>query len=765
MANKLITATVTGEYIKLSDKVAGAAGSDSCTSLVITFDSIWASTSKIVQFLNAYGENPINITLTNDMLVDGAYVVDIRSEPLEFAGEINVTIRGVEFESDNTTVKRVMMSASTTMKVLPSFYEVGGATPVEPTPTQAEQLLASVNSVTGMTVTSETLPSGSSATVTKTTNPDSTINLEFGLPTGSQGAAGRSVTSVEKTSTVGLVDTYTITFSDSTTTTFSITNGYTPVKGTDYFDGATGNGIASVTWLSGTHAEGTSDTYRITFTNATTFDFTVYNGADGEGANNYTHPTGDGNLHVPATGTTNSGKVLTAGATEGSLSWQAASGGLLPQIVVTIETGSSVTCTDGTTTLNGTSNGTCTFNVPNYGTWTITATLSADSATGSVVVDTVKKYALTLGYYKIYGFTINEAESNPATSVTYTDEATAFAKGSSAWDTSPLFINIKPCLFNAGAVVGYLQRNDYTKFENGTAADITSGNAGDVMVEIPKMAYYMEKSGNIITCKVLIGDVDAKTIDAKYSYLPFSRNSEGDRDKVYVGAYLGYDLSSKLRSLSGKTPTANQTIGAFRTLAQANGTGYQQLPFYQLTLLQILYIMKYGSLNGQVALGRGYVDGNAAATTTGGTNSKEFCFGETTGNQQMKIFGIEDFWGNLYQWIDGLYCNASWTILTTYKSFNDTGSGYLFSNSSGNSANTSGYITKSQGGTQTGFNTKVGGGSETTYFADSAYLTADCLPLFGGSWSAASNAGAFRLSVNNPSSDASGLFGARLCYI
>ncbi|MCX6265926.1 MAG: hypothetical protein NTW16_01015 [Bacteroidetes bacterium] len=38
-------------------------------------------------------------------------------------------------------------------------------------------------------------------------------------------------------------------------------------------------------------------------------------------ANNYTHPGGDGNLHVTATGTTNSGKVLTAGATAGSLSW------------------------------------------------------------------------------------------------------------------------------------------------------------------------------------------------------------------------------------------------------------------------------------------------------------------------------------------------------------------------------------------------------------------------------------------------------------
>jgi hypothetical protein len=39
------------------------------------------------------------------------------------------------------------------------------------------------------------------------------------------------------------------------------------------------------------------------------------------GANNYVHPTGDGNLHVPATSTTNSGKVLKAGVTAGALSW------------------------------------------------------------------------------------------------------------------------------------------------------------------------------------------------------------------------------------------------------------------------------------------------------------------------------------------------------------------------------------------------------------------------------------------------------------
>ena len=60
--------------------------------------------------------------------------------------------------------------------------------------------------------------------------------------------------------------------------------GSTGATGNTGATGATGNGIASVVLLSGTHAAGTTDTYRITFTNATTFDFTVYNGADGIGA-------------------------------------------------------------------------------------------------------------------------------------------------------------------------------------------------------------------------------------------------------------------------------------------------------------------------------------------------------------------------------------------------------------------------------------------------------------------------------------------------
>ena len=49
-------------------------------------------------------------------------------------------------------------------------------------------------------------------------------------------------------------------------------------------DGADGKGIVSIARTSGTGAAGTTDTYTITFTDSTTATFQVYNGADGQGA-------------------------------------------------------------------------------------------------------------------------------------------------------------------------------------------------------------------------------------------------------------------------------------------------------------------------------------------------------------------------------------------------------------------------------------------------------------------------------------------------
>ncbi|MPM70771.1 hypothetical protein SDC9_117731 [bioreactor metagenome] len=76
--------------------------------------------------------------------------------------------------------------------------------------------------------------------------------------------------------------------------------GATGAKGDTGNTGATGNGISSVILTSGNHAAGTTDTYTITFTDSTATTFTVYNGADG---------TGSGNMLKSTYDTDNDGKV------------------------------------------------------------------------------------------------------------------------------------------------------------------------------------------------------------------------------------------------------------------------------------------------------------------------------------------------------------------------------------------------------------------------------------------------------------------------
>jgi hypothetical protein len=56
-------------------------------------------------------------------------------------------------------------------------------------------------------------------------------------------------------------------------------------------------------------------------------------GVDAAGTINYTHPSGDGNSHVPANSTTNNGKVLTASAVAGTYTWETPSAGGISDVV------------------------------------------------------------------------------------------------------------------------------------------------------------------------------------------------------------------------------------------------------------------------------------------------------------------------------------------------------------------------------------------------------------------------------------------------
>ena len=98
---------------------------------------------------------------------------------------------------------------------------------------------------------------------------------------GVQGVAGNGISRIEKTGSEEKVDTYKITFTDGTDFTFNVTNGKDGeqgIQGEKGDTGATGNGIKMI---EKTSSDGNVDTYVITFTDDTTFTYTVTNGLNG----------------------------------------------------------------------------------------------------------------------------------------------------------------------------------------------------------------------------------------------------------------------------------------------------------------------------------------------------------------------------------------------------------------------------------------------------------------------------------------------------
>jgi hypothetical protein len=335
--------------------------------------------------------------------------------------------------------------------------------------------------------------------------------------------------------------------------------------------------------------------------------------------------------------------------------------------------------------------------------------------------------------------------------------------GSDAWDE---FFGHYPVMFKNGVEGQKLQRNNFKLHEDGTTADISGGGEGDVMIAFPRRGLKMSKSGNVITISMT-----ENPNDANFEYMAHKRGNTL-KDKFYLGAYKASEFSSKLHSLSGKTCANNKTIGDFRTLAQANGvpngsggSGYDQSGWYQLVYRQCMYVLKYKSLNSQSKVGRGFVDGNSAQKLTGSTATKGMDWGETTGKDHMKLFGLEDFWGNVYEWIDGYFSDSSRNIKTATENFNDTGSNYTARGVAASSNVSWNYMNNCVGDTHSGFTPTSTSGSETTYFCDGVGLNASCLPSFGGRWSSASGAGAFTLRVSHSMLNADASVGARLMYV
>ena len=377
--------------------------------------------------------------------------------------------------------------------------------------------------------------------------------------------------------------------------------------------------------------------------------------------------------------------LISRGATGGG------GGGAL--VKVTTFSGATVTCTSNGKSFTKTSTGDPVEFTLGYGTWDITSVTSSKTYSTKLNVDILKVYDITLLGNTTLGISIDMSNSAPADAVTYTDDAVGYTPlavdlstgvcNYGSWETIiNHVIGCKPCLYKDGAKVAYLDPNDYSKFEDGSDADITSGEAGDVMVEFKKVWYKYAVNGNILTFQ--IANYDRSADGFVNSAFKSMDGNATIKDYMYYGAYEGLQKDGKTRSLSGvETLGLNPDPDSYRgirTTCQANGSSYGMEDwckrYYILGLLMLVAKTRYV----QSAIGIGHTSDNGyySLIATGTLDQAGLFAGyQASEIKGVKAFGIENLWGNYHSWCDGIITLSSTTLgFKDCPPYNDTGDGY-----------------------------------------------------------------------------------------
>ena len=434
-------------------------------------------------------------------------------------------------------------------------------------------------------------------------------------------------------------------------------------------------------------------------------------------------------------GETTSGSVqITAGGQTKTLSLEFFSA----TITVNVESGSTVTCTKGSSTQTKTSTGSAVFTVKEAGTYTITATKSGQEASGTVqITASGQSKTLSLAYVHIYSASW---DGSSTTKLTRGDDAALFT------DPSPAVGN------GAGS----------SPFDNclpwSGMTKITDGN--NVLVKIPK--YWVKVSH--APFKVQIADKATQG----YQVSPAHRDrgdGKGERDVVYMGRY---ECDGSYMSRSGQAPKVSTNLATFRSGIHGLGADYWQADFALQLTWWFLYIVEFADWNGQTAIGRGNVD-SGAKINTGATDSMSYHTGRaagTDGNVAVQYRNIENPWGNVREWRDGIiFSDANISTYNNPANFADT------YNAAGAVVRSNKRHTASDWIKAWGYDTSdpsfiypsAGGGSETTFVPDACLYNAGVRALdVGGSYSNGSFAGPFYLYGNIAPTNTNAYLGSRL---
>lgn len=379
-----------------------------------------------------------------------------------------------------------------------------------------------------------------------------------------------------------------------------------------------------------------------------------------------------------------------------------------------------------------------------YGIYTITATDGTDTVSDQIEFPEQSKL-VDLSFINIYGISRDITNSSPAWA--RTDKSIGMTAIATVGDTagSSDFNNCYPW--------------------SGIVRETLS--TGDVMVKIPKFYFQRYREGNVEHIRI------ADKATSGFKLHPAFNHGDVEKDYLYVGAYK---TASGNKSMPGMNPLVDQTRATARSNAKAKGTGWGIIDIAALSAIQMLILVEFANNDVQSVIGRGYCDSNgSSARATGSCDNVSGLTGRPAGTAGLRDVvwrGIEGFWGNIWEWVDGV----NWDSGTYYvcndptKYADDTSANYTALSFKGETGWSSSYITYE--GLDTGNNPHImlpsiaSGGSETTYICDACWSYGGWrIFTRGGSWGDGSIAGLFAASLDINSSAAGSWRGSRLLYI
>ena len=411
-------------------------------------------------------------------------------------------------------------------------------------------------------------------------------------------------------------------------------------------------------------------------------------------------------------------------------------------------------------------------------------------------------------YNQVYGVSYDKTVA--ATEVTRTGNLALHA-------SLPIQSKMKRCIVNdAGQVVYYCHPDNGNLKADGTAADLT-GATGQVMVEIP--AYYRKFSsvGNWEFTDISLYPFEgAHYVPQKFvSAYKASVNRTNNKLSSVVNTSVDYrggnnsaTNDANAATLLGKPVTLLSRTN-FNLYAQNRGTNWRDMRYHVRKDIYWLITCEYAERNHQKAvdntltvegfrkgaLGTGPTDISGTDWNTfngyyplfncGLTNSlgnksgevavilQDFPTAGLTANTQVNSYrGIENFFGDIWEWTNGVNVKTNVNIAEVFVSNDNNISDTNYTNyrKVGEMPYVNGYIKEIIFGSEGDIlplNTT--GGSATTYFSDYYFQSnpaAEALRglLFGGAAYNGANAGSAYVNSFAAPSGATAYIGSRLCF-